>query len=179
MIIILPETSIRISRNKSIINYISCVEIQSAQGENTGTWTDQISIQFPDTTDPLKLGPIIIDVKQSNCQSHLRLTPVKSIKKIRSIKLWSFMSRYTHALLSFPRSFLAVNHHNKKNWAPSILTHNLWLIFMGMKQKEILMADSKKLSFSKSPILNIFLRKGLSSKPSGKMIVAPNLCFLS
>ena len=114
LIIILPETSIRISRNKSIINYISCVEIQSAQGENTGTWTDQISIQFPDTTDPLKLGPIIIDVKQSNCQSHLRLTPVKSIKKIRSIKLWSFMSRYTHALLSFPRSFLAVNHHNKK-----------------------------------------------------------------
>ena len=81
MIIILPETSIRISRNKSIINYISCVEIQSAQGENTGTWTDQISIQFPDTTDPLKLGPIIIDVKQSNCQSHFRLTSVKSIKK--------------------------------------------------------------------------------------------------
>ena len=81
LIIILPETSIRISRNKFIINYISCVEIQSAQGENTGTWTDQISIQFPDTTDPLKLGPIIIDVKQSNCQSHLRLTPVKSIKK--------------------------------------------------------------------------------------------------
>ena len=118
LIIILPETSIRISRNKSIINYISCVEIQSAQGENTGTWTDQISIQFPDTTDPLKLGPIIIDVKQSNCQSHLRLTPVKSIKKIRSIKLWSFMSRYTHALLSFPRSFLAVNHHNKKKLSP-------------------------------------------------------------
>ena len=91
MIIILPETSIRISRNKFIINYISCVEIQSAQGENTGTWTDQISIQFPDTTDPLKLGPIIIDVKQSNCQSHLRLTPVKINKKSDQIKLWSFM----------------------------------------------------------------------------------------
>ena len=71
LIIILPETSIRISRNKSIINYISCVEIQSAQGENTGTWTDQISIQFPDTTDSLKLGPIIVDVQQSNRQSHL------------------------------------------------------------------------------------------------------------
>ena len=33
-------------------------------------------------------------------------------------------------------SFLAVNHHNNKNWVPSILTHNLWLIFMGMKQKK-------------------------------------------
>ena len=30
--------------------------------------------------------------------------------------------------------FLAVNHHNHKNWVPSILTHNLWLIFTGMKQ---------------------------------------------
>ena len=30
--------------------------------------------------------------------------------------------------------FLAVNHHNHKIWVPSILTHNLWLIFTGMKQ---------------------------------------------
>ena len=43
-----------------------------------------------------------------------------------------------------------------KNWVPSILTHNLWLIFMGMKQKKIKIADSKKLSFPKPPILNIF-----------------------
>ena len=43
---------------------------------------------------------------------------------------------YTHAILWFPLSFLAVNHHNIKNWVPSILTHNLWLIFMGMKQKK-------------------------------------------
>ena len=63
---------------------------------------------------------------------------------------------YTHAIISFPPSFLAVNHHNNKNWVPSILTHNLWLIFMEMKQKKIQkkiqkkfkMADSKKLSFS-------------------------------
>ena len=41
-------------------------------------------------------------------------------------------SNYTHAISSL---FLAVNHHNFKNWVPSILTHNLWLIFMGMKQK--------------------------------------------
>ena len=65
---------------------------------------------------------------------------------------------YTHAILWFPPSFLAVNHHNIKNWVPSILTNNLWLIFMGMKQKKIFffekkfkMADSKKLSFSTSP----------------------------
>ena len=29
---------------------------------------------------------------------------------------------------------LAVNHHNHKNWVPSILTHNLWLIFMGINE---------------------------------------------
>ena len=31
---------------------------------------------------------------------------------------------------------MAVNHHNIKNWVPSILTHNLWLIFIEMKQKK-------------------------------------------
>ena len=48
--------------------------------------------------------------------------------------------------------------HNRKNWVPSILTYNVWLIFMGMKQKN---QNSwlKKLGFSKSPILNIFLWK--------------------
>ena len=59
---------------------------------------------------------------------------------------------YTHAHLWFPLSFLAVNHHNNKNWVPSILTHNLWLIFMGMKQKKIQNGRlKKKLSFSTSP----------------------------
>ena len=33
--------------------------------------------------------------------------------------------------------FLAVNHHNHKNCVPSILTHNLWLIFIEMKQKNV------------------------------------------
>ena len=60
-------------------------------------------------------------------------------------------SGYTHAISSFPPSFLTVNHHNFKNWVPSILANNLWLILMGMKQKKIKMADSKKLSFSTSP----------------------------
>ena len=40
-------------------------------------------------------------------------------------------------MLRFPLSFLAVNQYDNKNWVPSILTHNLWLIFMGMKQKKI------------------------------------------
>ena len=35
-----------------------------------------------------------------------------------------FKYYYTHAIVSFPCSFLAVNHHNK-NWVPFILTHNL------------------------------------------------------
>ena len=63
---------------------------------------------------------------------------------------------YTHAHLWFPPSFLAVNHHYNKNWVQSILTHNLWLIFMGMKQKKFFfekikfkMADLKKRSFFK------------------------------
>ena len=70
------------------------------------------------------------------------------------------IKKNTLMLFLFPRSFLAVNHHINENWVPSILTHNLWLIFMGMKQKKnffdkkkIKMADSKTLSFSKSPIL--------------------------
>ena len=61
--------------------------------------------------------------------------------------------------------FLAVNHHDHKNWVPSILNDKLWLVSMGMKQKitkkiiKFKMADSKKGHFSKSPILNIILWK--------------------
>ena len=50
---------------------------------------------------------------------------------------------YTHAHLWFPPLFLAVNHHNIENWVPSILTHNLWLIFMGMRQKKIFFLKKK------------------------------------
>ena len=66
---------------------------------------------------------------------------------------WFFGTRceYTHAHLWFQCSFFAVNHHNNKNWVPSILTHNLWLIFMGMKQK--------KIFFSKKKIQNGRLKK--------------------
>ena len=54
-----------------------------------------------------------------------------------------------------------------QNFEPSLLTNKLWLIFMGKKQKKkffswkkkIKMADSKKVHFSKSPILKIFLWK--------------------
>ena len=64
---------------------------------------------------------------------------------------------YTHAHLWFPPLFLAVNHHNIENWVPSILTHNLWLIFMGMRQnfffflkKKIQNGRLKKRSFFNS-----------------------------
>ena len=86
---------------------------------------------------------------------------------------------YTHAIKSLPRSFLALNHHNIRNWVPSILTQNLWLILMGMKQKN---AASKKVRFSKSPILNIFLGKfyglvlGLVGLNDAKGIMGLNLC---
>ena len=43
--------------------------------------------------------------------------------------------------------FLAVNHHNHKNWVPSILIHNLWLILIRTKQKKFKLADSKKVIF--------------------------------
>ena len=55
--------------------------------------------------------------------------------------------------------FLAGNHNNLKNRVPSILPHNLCLILIRMKQKKIKKADSKKLRFSKSPILKKNLRK--------------------
>ena len=64
---------------------------------------------------------------------------------------------YTHAHLWFPPLFLAVNHHNIENWVPSILTHNLWLIFMGIRhnfffllQKKIQNGRLKKRSFFNS-----------------------------
>ena len=48
------------------------------------------------------------------------------------------------------------NQSNHQIFDPSLVPKKLWLIFMGMKQKKSKMADSKKLSFSKPPILNIF-----------------------
>ena len=50
--------------------------------------------------------------------------------------------------------FLAINHHNHKNWVPFILTLNLWLIFMGMKQKNQncqLKKIMRKATFSFAP----------------------------
>ena len=38
---------------------------------------------------------------------------------------------------------LAVYHHNHKNWVPSVLTHNMWLIFIRMKQKKIFFWKNK------------------------------------
>ena len=48
---------------------------------------------------------------------------------------WGIIS-YTHGWNVWGEWFLAVNQHNHENWVPSILTHNLWLIFMGMKPKK-------------------------------------------
>ena len=43
---------------------------------------------------------------------------------------------YTDGINVWGGQFLAVNHHIHKNWVPSILPHNLWLVFMGIKQKK-------------------------------------------
>ena len=53
--------------------------------------------------------------------------------------------------------------HNRKNWVPSILTHNVWLIFMGMKQKKIKMADSKNWVFQNRQFSKNFCEKGYLS----------------
>ena len=42
---------------------------------------------------------------------------------------------------------LVLNHHNHKIWVPSILTHNLWLIFTRMKQKNSKWPTQKKVIF--------------------------------
>ena len=54
-------------------------------------------------------------------------------------------NKYTHAHLWFPPLFLALNHYDIETWDPSILTHNLWLIFMGMKQKNFFFFLKKKI----------------------------------
>ena len=56
-------------------------------------------------------------------------------------------ANYTNGWNVWGERFLAVNHHNHKNLVPSILTHNLWLIFMGMKQKKIQNGRLKKTEF--------------------------------
>ena len=45
--------------------------------------------------------------------------------------------------------FLAVNHHNHRNWVPSILIYNLSLIFIGMKQKKIVFWKKNQNAFFK------------------------------
>ena len=80
--------------------------------------------------------------------------------------IWNMCMGYTPGWNVWGEWVLAVNHHNHKNWVPSILIHNLWLIFMWMKQKnfffekKIKITDSKKVHFSRSPILNFFLSNG-------------------
>ena len=80
---------------------------------------------------------------------------------LKQIRLWW----YTHVHLWFPPSFLAVNHHNNKSWVPFILTHNLRLIFMVMKQnffffgKKIQNGRLKKNSFFKIANSRIFFMK--------------------
>ena len=72
----------------------------------------------------------------------------------------SYLENFQNCRLMFVGSgFLAVNHHYHKNWVLSILIHNLWLMFMGMKQKKNQNGRLKKDHFSKSLILNIFLWK--------------------
>ena len=88
---------------------------------------------MPNLPDSLKLGALLL----SSCQTDRRnswflelaglLPAAKNHENCNGV--------YTHAHLWFPRSFLAVNHYNNKNWVPCILTHNLWLILWGWSKK--------------------------------------------
>ena len=74
---------------------------------------------------------------------------------------WRYI--YTHAIIWFPPSFLAVNHHNIKNWVPSIVTHNLWLIFMGMKQNFFFFFEKKNSKWPTQKNWVFQLRQKLSN----------------
>ena len=54
-----------------------------------------------------------------------------------------YANRYTAGWNVWGDWVLAVYHHNHKNWVPSILIHNLWLIFIWMKQKKFFVWKNK------------------------------------
>ena len=63
---------------------------------------------------------------------------ILSFLQLSSSFFWRQIKFFYHSNTLPPRMFgpwsiWAVNHHNHKNLVPSILTHNLWLIFIGMK----------------------------------------------
>ena len=91
------------------------------------TKTDRIK-----KVQPFVLEPELVCFGRSYWQCFAQKVKCLRIKNLKKPE-----TTYTHAHLWFPLSFLAVNHHNNKNWVLSILTHNLWLSLMGMKQKII------------------------------------------
>ena len=76
-------------------------------------------------------------------------------------RFWVSIRFYTAGWNVWGDWVLAVYHHNHQNWVPSILTHNLWLIFIRMKQKKFFFWKNKIQNgrLKKRSILNIFLWK--------------------
>ena len=80
-------------------------------------------------------------------------TTIAVVRQVRKVRRWQRPQcslRTINTLLVFQAEIcyiagwnvwgdwvLAVYHHNHKNWVPTIQTHNLWLIFMWMKQKKL------------------------------------------
>ena len=84
------------------------------------------------------------------------LSPTSTILR-NSIFLKFFMINYiTYTFLHIFTQvlFWAGSHGNHHNWVPSVLSNRFWLIFMGMKQRNWELVDSKKMSFSNPPIFN-------------------------
>ena len=65
--------------------------------------------------------------------------------------------RYNVILLTHSVRDLLETRKKTQNWVPPILSQNLWLIFMGIKQKKFFFAKkkSKMADFSKSPFFKI------------------------
>ena len=109
----------------------------SLVGHSYTFWTMPIMIFSPVSN----FGDQSLFTVNERVNSYCNHATLWSFSKYIYLSLCPFLSScfdaaYTHAHLWFPPLFLAVNHHNNKNWVQFILTHNFWLIFMGMKQKK-------------------------------------------
>ena len=75
--------------------------------------------------------------------------------------------------------FLAVNHDNHKIWVPSILTHNLWLIFLGMKQKKKFFFMQKKIQNGRFFKMAVFQNRQFSKFFVKMSWIGPWVCRIN
>ena len=90
-------------------------------------------------------------------------------KKASAMKKMCLFSMYSPVHKCWPKTSWAGNQGNNQNFDPSLIPKELWLIFIGLKQKKknwqikFKMADSKKLAEICSNISKILIRFFTSS----------------